>query len=124
MTILRVAGIRGSGRAPVADESAGPGEFSSVGCGVSGNAYLRRQVVDQYRRGTVPALLSLSCACGLVALLWKTLSGPAVGFWLLAHGLLAASRQPLAVGGALQSRACGRKASCCVGGPIMSTRRW
>jgi diguanylate cyclase (GGDEF)-like protein len=92
VTILRVAGTRSSGRAPVADESAGPGEFSAAGCGVSANAYLRRQVVDQYRRGTVPALLSLSCACGLVALLWKTLSGPAVGFWLLAHGLLAASR--------------------------------
>ena len=37
-------------------------------------------------------LLSLLCACGLVALLWKTLSGPAVGLWLLAHGLVAASR--------------------------------
>lgn len=50
------------------------------------------RLVDLYRRGTVPALLSLLCACGLVALLWKTLPWPAVGFWLLAHGLLATSR--------------------------------
>ncbi len=92
MNILRAAGSQSRSRPQVADESAGQGEFSAAGRGVSANAYLRRQVVDLYRRGTVPALLSLLCACGLVALLWKTLSGPAAGLWFGAHGLLAASR--------------------------------
>lgn len=89
---MRTAGSRSRPRTSVEDLPAGAGEFSAAGHWVSPNAYLRRQVVDLYRRGTVPTLLSLLCACGLVALLWKTLSGPAVGFWLLAHGLVAVSR--------------------------------
>lgn len=92
MNVLRSAGSRSRSRTPVVDVPAGQGEFGAASRGFSPNAYLRRQVVDLYRRGSVPALLSLLCACGLVALLWKTLSGPAVGCWLLAHGLLAVSR--------------------------------
>ena len=92
MSVLSSAASRGRSRTPVVDVPAGQRNNGAAGRGVSPHVYLRRQVVDLYRRGSGPVLLSLLCACGLVALLWKTLSGPAVGFWLLAHGLLAASR--------------------------------
>ena len=59
---------------------------------VSAHAQLRRQVVDLYRRGAVPPLLSLLCACGLVGLLWPVLPVPVVCAWLLAHALVAAGR--------------------------------
>ncbi|WP_300127389.1 diguanylate cyclase [Immundisolibacter sp.] len=60
--------------------------------GVSPNTQLRRQVVDLYRRGTLPALLSALCAAGLVAVLGDALAAPAVTAWLLTHALLAGTR--------------------------------
>jgi len=54
--------------------------------------HLRRQMVDLYRRGSVPPLLGLLCACGLVGLLWPVLPGPVAASWLLAHGAVAAGR--------------------------------
>lgn len=64
-----------------------PDNADSTVSGVDANraAHLRRQMVDMYRRGSTPPLLSLLCACGLVALLWHTLSGPAVAAWLGTH---------------------------------------
>lgn len=62
----------------------------------SSTAQVRRQVVDLYRRGAVPPLLSLLCACGLVGLLWPSVSAPAVAAWLLTHGALSVGRVWLA----------------------------
>ncbi|GAB4357108.1 MAG: hypothetical protein Kow0073_14900 [Immundisolibacter sp.] len=53
---------------------------------------LRRQVVDLYRHGRLPALLSVSCGLGLVLVLWPVLSMPILTAWLLMHLLLAAGR--------------------------------
>ena len=63
--------------------------------GVSPHAQQRRLVVDLYRRGTQPALLSALCAAGLAALTWQTLPAAAVVSWLLTHVLLAGVRAAL-----------------------------
>lgn len=92
MNVLRAVGGRSRHRVPVQDVPVDVDEVSLAGHRVSSNAHLRLQVVDLYRRGTVPALLSLLCACGLVAILWRTLSWPAAGFWLLTHGSVVIGR--------------------------------
>ncbi len=92
MNVIHTAGPRIRIRPPVDDLSTDLGEFGSAGQGISPNGHLRRQMVDLYRHGAVPALLSLLCACGLVALLWKALPASAAGFWLLAHALVATGR--------------------------------
>lgn len=92
VNVIRTTGHRKRGRTVVDDVRTDDPGLGLAEQDVSRTGHLRRQVVDLYRRGTVPPLLSLLCACGLVALLWNTLSGPAVGFWLLAHGLVAGSR--------------------------------
>lgn len=97
MSIIRTAGHRGHGRAVVDDLPTDNAGLDLAGQGAGRVGYLRRQVVDLYRGGTVPALLSLLCACGLVAVLWKTLSTPAVVLWLLVHALIVAGRLWLVV---------------------------
>lgn len=62
----------------------------------SSTAQLRRQVVDLYRRGALPPLLSLLCACGLVGLLWPAVSAPMVAAWLGTHGAISVGRVWLA----------------------------
>lgn len=92
-----VSAIRTAGQRQPAREH---GDNTSPGSAAAGEAspdarragYLRRQVVDLYRRGAVPPLLSLLCACGLVGLIWPSLSGPAVGVWLTVHGVVSVGR--------------------------------
>lgn len=77
---------------PVGDTLAGRDDPGPAIQQVSAHAQLRRQVVDLYRRGAVPPLLSLLCACGLVGLLWPVLPAAVVWAWLLAHAVVAAGR--------------------------------
>lgn len=77
---------------PVGDMLAGRDDPGPAVQRLSAHAQLRRQVVDLYRRGAVPPLLSLLCACGLVGLLWPVLPGLVAGSWLLAHGVVTAGR--------------------------------
>lgn len=62
----------------------------------SSTAQLRRQVVDLYRRGAMPPLLSLLCACGLLGLLWSSVSAVGAAAWLLVHGAISVGRVLLA----------------------------
>ena len=62
------------------------------GAAPGARANLRRQVVDLYRHGILPALLSVSCALGLVLVLWPVLSMPVLTAWLSMQLLLAAGR--------------------------------
>ncbi len=73
-------------------DSAGPPEGDASRAG-----YLRREVVDLFRRGMSPALLSLLCACGLAGLLSPGLSATAAAAWVLAHLLIAGGRLLLVV---------------------------
>lgn len=90
VNIIRTAGSRARGRVAADHQPTAPADPTLQDASRSG--HLRHQVVDLYRRGTVPALLSLLCACGLVLLLWKALSVPAAALWLLAHALIVVGR--------------------------------
>jgi len=89
MSATRTAGQRqpvrapGGGALPAAGE--GPPDTNHAG-------YQRRLLVDLYRRGAVPPLLSLLCACGLLGLIWPSLSWQAAGVWLTVHGLISVGR--------------------------------
>ncbi|MGE0809692.1 MAG: diguanylate cyclase [Immundisolibacter sp.] len=93
MSSTRTAGTRGPRRDALAEAAdvadALPPDASST-------AQLRRQVVDLYRRGALPPLLSLLCACGLAGLLWPDLSVPKVVAWLGVHGAVSVGRGWLA----------------------------
>lgn len=94
MVTTRTAGQRGRGIQREAESAAD--DADALRTDANRAAHLRRQVVDMYRRGGTPPLLSLLCACGLVALLWRTLSIPAVAAWLGAHISVAIGRVLLA----------------------------
>ncbi len=64
----------------------------AAGAAPGARANLRRQVVDLYRRGTLPALLSVSCAIGLMGVLWPVLSAPVLTAWLSMQLLIAVGR--------------------------------
>lgn len=64
----------------------------TTGAAPGARANLRRQVVDLYRHGILPALLSVFCAVGLVLVLWPVPSAPALMAWLSMQLLLAAGR--------------------------------
>lgn len=93
MSPTRTAGTRGQRRDAVVDAGA---VADALPADASSTAQLRRQVVDLYRRGALPPLLSLLCACGLVGLLWPGLSAPAVAAWLGVHGAVSLGRMWLA----------------------------
>lgn len=93
MSPTRTAGQRGSRRDAQADVPDAP---DALPADAGSSAHLRRQVVDLYRRGAVPPLLSLLCACGLVGLLWPRLSTPMAMIWLGVHGAVSAGRVWLA----------------------------
>lgn len=76
--------------------TADDGAAGAQGPGDARAAHLRRQVVDMYQRGGTPPLLSLLCACGLVGLLWHTLSWQAIATWLGVHTAIAIARVALA----------------------------
>lgn len=64
----------------------------TTGAAPGARANLRRQVVDLYRHGILPALLSVFCAVGLVVVLWPVSSLPVLMAWVSMQLLLAAGR--------------------------------
>jgi diguanylate cyclase (GGDEF)-like protein len=90
VNIMRTTRLRSP--RPNNDIPAGHDDLGPAAQRLSPHPHLRRQVVDLYRRGSVPPLLSLLCACGLAGLLWPMLPAPVAGAWLLAHGVVTAGR--------------------------------